>query len=299
MYKRFDAQPQYRNPRELFLIVLLLVFVVELAIMCVMPWLPSGFGEGTKGLIDAWLLVGILSPLLWILVIRPLHSITQDRLKLLERVLTSEELERGRIARELHDGVGQLLTSLLVGLRTLEEFKDGKQVHERLEELRQIGHDAHDEVRRIARALRPSVLDNFGLVEALRRLVEETCRAHHCNFTIDLSGLEGVGLSDSYETALFRIVQEAINNAITHGKPGEIQVVSSRNREQVMISICDDGSGFDPASVLTPRSGELPFGLLSMRERAAYLSGTATITSRPGSGTQVRISLPLTRGDAK
>ena len=152
------------NPRRLFLVVLGLIFGVEATVMLLLPvLLPKGASAPYTAIFDACLLTVMLAPLMWWLVIRPLRSLAETRTELLARVLSAQEEERGRIARDLHDGLGQSLTCLTVGLRAVEERSSDEAVRQHVQELRRIGSETHQEIRRLATGLRPSVLDDLGL----------------------------------------------------------------------------------------------------------------------------------------
>ncbi|MGH7264633.1 MAG: sensor histidine kinase, partial [Candidatus Rokuibacteriota bacterium] len=160
-------------------------------------------------------------------------------------------------------------------------------------ELRRITARALDEVRRFARGLRPSALDELGLVAAL-----EHSAAHHAEgggITIAVEGpsLDVSRLPPAVETALYRIVQEALANAVTHGKPNTVHVVIRREAGRVQAIVADDGRGFDVEAALKAHGAWTRLGLHGMRERAGLLNGSVTIESTPGEGTTVYIDIPL------
>ena len=208
---------------------------------------------------------------------------------LLNDVLTVQEAERGRIARELHDDTAQTLTSLLVGLRAVEEARELGQAIGAASKLRGLVSAALLGVQRMARGLRPSVLDDLGLGEALERLGFEVSRAH--GFVVDLhsTGPSQPRLSEALEIALYRMVQEALANASKHAAPKVVSILIHRNATEVRVVVEDDGKGFDVSEAVS----EAQLGLVGMRERAHLVGGSMTIESSPGNGTTICISVPL------
>ncbi len=211
------------------------------------------------------------------------------RRQLLERVIAAQEEERRRISRELHDSTSQSLTSLMVGLRTLEETScDTFQMHQHAQELRQVVGQVLEDIHTLAVQLRPSVLDDLGLSAALERLVQEWARRHHIRVDLVVH-IGGERLSDSHETALYRIVQEALTNVARHAQATSVSVLVERRSQSVVAVIEDDGLGFDAAHI----QSEGHLGLAGIRERAELLGGSLTIESSPGSGASLYIQLPL------
>ncbi len=209
--------------------------------------------------------------------------------QLLQKIITAQEEERRRIARELHDQTGQALTSILVGLRTLESKADPL----RLQDLKAIVTDTLDDVRDLALELRPSVLDDLGLVPALQRHVR-TCAARY-GLAIDLQtvGLDGLRLPSALETALYRIIQEAVTNAIRHAGAGQVSVLLEARGATLVAIIEDDGCGFEAERLVEGPLPERWLGLHGMRERAELLGGKLAIESAPGAGTTVFVEVPV------
>jgi PAS domain S-box-containing protein len=208
---------------------------------------------------------------------------------LLNDVLTAQEAERRRIARELHDETAQTLTSLLVGLKAVEESQDLGQAVGAASTLRGLVSAALLGVQRMARGLRPSVLDDLGLEEALERLGLEVSRAH--GFVVDLhsTGPRLPRLPEAVETALYRMAQEALTNATKHAAPKAVSIIIHRNPTEVRLVVEDDGKGFDASVILS----EAQLGLVGMRERAHLVGGSMTLESSPGSGTTICITVPI------
>jgi PAS domain S-box-containing protein len=208
---------------------------------------------------------------------------------LLNDVLTAQEEERRRIARELHDDTAQTLTSLLVGLRAVEESKDLDHALGAASTLRGFVSAALLGVQRMARGLRPSVLDDLGLEEALERLALDVSRAQ--GFLVDLhsTGPRLPRLPEGLEIALYRMAQEALTNATKHASPKAVSILIHRTATEVRLVVEDDGKGFDASEILS----EAQLGLVGMRERAHLVGGSMTLESAPGSGTTICISVPI------
>jgi two-component system, NarL family, sensor histidine kinase DevS len=205
----------------------------------------------------------------------------------LRRVVAGQELERQRLARELHDETGQALTSILLGLKNLEEAKSDDDVRRSVLELRELVVSTLHDVRRLAVELRPKALDDFGLVPALQRLAETF--AEQTNVDVHVEAALGESrLPGEAETAVYRIVQEALTNVIKHANARTVSVVLTRKGEAVVVVIEDDGRGFDPNA---DQVGGL--GLLGMRERIALVGGRLSVESAPHRGTTVAVEVPL------
>jgi signal transduction histidine kinase len=202
------------------------------------------------------------------------------------QVVAAQETERRRLARELHDETGQALTSMLLGLRAAEETKDEETRRQALASLRELAVSTLQDVRQLAVELRPTALDDFGLVAALERLIdgfrERTGLEAHFQAGLDER------LPRETETALYRIVQEALTNVVKHSRATTVSIVIARKEGSVTAVIEDDGVGFRPDS----RTGGL--GLVGMRERVALVGGRLTIESGRGSGTTLVAEVPFT-----
>lgn len=217
----------------------------------------------------------------------------QQRVALLKQVMLAHEDERRRLARELHDGIGQSLTSLLVGLRTLEDAVSADTAIKNVSELRRITTHTLEEVRQMARGLRPAVLDDLGLSAALERLVADFAPLHNLAIDLDMIGLNSSRLPEALETTLYRIIQEALTNVARHAHARKVRLTVERRDGNVTAIMEDDGKGFDPDAALQGDS----FGLTSMQERAALHAGTLTIQSRPGQGSKVIVTIPVPEHD--
>jgi signal transduction histidine kinase len=205
----------------------------------------------------------------------------------LRRVVDAQELERRRLARELHDETGQALTSILLGLRALEDTLEGPGSREAVSDLRELVVATLQDVRRLAVELRPKVLDDFGLVPALERLTETF--GEQTGITVRFeAGIRDERLPPESETALYRIVQEALTNIVKHAQARNVSIVLTRKPGSVAAVIEDDGQGFDPALVR-----EDGFGIEGMRERVALLDGRLEVESSAESGTTLVAEVPV------
>ena len=203
----------------------------------------------------------------------------------LRRVVEAQELERRRLARELHDQTGQELTSVLLGLKAVEEAKSDAERAEALAAVReQVVETLHD-VRRLAVELRPKALDDFGLVPALERLRDTF--AEQTGMRVDLESRIRERLPTDVETALYRIIQEALTNIVKHARATAVSIVLAPKGRAVTALIEDDGRGFTHDG-----SGE-GLGLLGMGERLALLGGRLKIESSHGAGTTIVAEVPL------
>ncbi|HEU4368194.1 MAG TPA: PAS domain-containing protein, partial [Methylomirabilota bacterium] len=215
------------------------------------------------------------------------------RALLLNQVITVQEEERRRIARELHDETAQSLASLLLGLSALGEARTVKAARGQARDLHQVATRALAEVRRLAWGLRPSVLDDLGLAAALQRYTEDFGRTRGVVVEVETAGLDEDRMPAAVEIALYRILQEALSNVARHAGAGRVGVRLRRRAASVAMVVEDDGRGFDPRTPPTPPTAARGLGIHTMRERAAVLRGALTIDSEPGRGTRVAVEIPL------
>jgi signal transduction histidine kinase len=222
-----------------------------------------------------------------------LAEANEVRARLLKQVMSAREEEQRRIARDLHDGIGQSLTSLLLGLRAAAEVPTFEEARARLGELRGITASLLDEVRRMARGLRPSVLDDLGLAAVLERYAADYTHAHGIAVDVYAPDLVLARLPAEVETALYRITQETLTNVLKHAAAKAVSLVVRRESSGVHLTVEDDGRGFDSDTLLKAPSAGKGLGLLDIRERAALLNGAVTLESQLGSGTTVHVYIPL------
>ncbi|MBO8142104.1 MAG: sensor histidine kinase [Firmicutes bacterium] len=215
----------------------------------------------------------------------------REKAAMARHIVRAQEEERRRVAREIHDGPAQLLANVMLRVDILERMMPGER-EPLLRELQDVKHMVKDTVRELRRLifnLRPMMLDDLGLVPTLRGFID-SLREDGLDAELHVAGQER-RLEPSAEVALFRIVQEAVRNARQHGRCSWAAIRVEYGGQGVSLLIEDNGVGFDPESV--PGSdGELRFGLIHMREQVRLLDGDLRITSAPGRGTKVRVSIP-------
>ena len=207
----------------------------------------------------------------------------------------ARESERARIARELHDELGQTLTAIkmqLVSLKSAEPVPPDT-IAGRLDRLIGIVDRSVGDLRRIATELRPLILDELGLAAALEWLAQTVSEQAQLPVALDFDAGD-LALDPDARTAAFRIVQEALTNAVRHGRSTGVRVIGRQRGKALEIVVEDDGRGIDPASTATGR-----LGLAGMRERARLAGGTVEIVGAPGRGTTVTLRLPVSRGAAR
>jgi len=212
--------------------------------------------------------------------------------QLLRRSLAAQEEERARLARELHDEAGQILTAVQLSLdrlaKTLGEVNPEAQGQ--LQRTRRLVAHAMEDLRRVISALRPGVLDQLGLIPALRGVAEALLRPLGILFTLEAEGLTE-RLPGEVELILFRIAQEAMHNVARHSGATHVWLRLARGEGGLIMEVQDNGRGFDPAAVTAEGAGR-GLGLAGMRERASLIGGQLEIDSQPGRGTTIRVRIP-------
>jgi len=198
-------------------------------------------------------------------------------------LLEGQETERRRLARELHDETGQALASILLGLKSLEREVGA----EPLGVVRQLVDSALGDVRRLTVELRPPALDDFGLAAALERLASVIEERSSLTLDVNVNVPQGK-LPPEHETAIYRIVQEALTNVIKHASARSVSIVVASSNGSVRAIVEDDGNGFATSNVR-----EHALGLVGMRERAQLLGGRLDVESAPGSGTTILVEIPV------
>jgi signal transduction histidine kinase len=221
---------------------------------------------------------------------------SESDLRLLSAQLwAAQEHERKRIARELHDGIGQALGGIKFGLENcsaLVAIGSGAAAIENIETLTGKIRDVLEEVRRIAMDLRPAILDDFGILATLGWFSREF-RSIYGKLNLEtIVDLREEDIPPAAKTAIFRIAQEATNNVVTHAHARNIVLTMYARDEHVELRVQDDGIGFDPASFTQPDASGRGLGLTSMRERAEASGGRFTLQSTPGQGTTVTVTWP-------
>ncbi len=277
------------KPPRVFLFVLLLVFGVECAIMLALWTAPAWTrGRWVSALIDSVTLTVVLAPAIWLALIRPLQRLSASRGQLLRQLFEAQEQERSRLARDLHDELGQHLTAIMIGLRTIEQADSLPQARERARDVAAAGAAGLGEVRRIARALRPTVLEDLGPAIAIERLCEEFESVYGVPVELTMAVESSRRFSPQAELCMFRVVQEALTNVAKHAAAKRVVVRVEGGERAIRLNVTDDGQGFD----IDGPPGTW-FGLSGMRERVEMLGGTFEARSAPGAGTTIHAEIPV------
>ncbi len=223
------------------------------------------------------------------LVLEALDDASRQRAS---QIINAQEQERQRIARELHDETSQVLTSLLISLAVLEKSIESSEGRERIADTRTLAHSTLRAIRSLSIDLRPSALDDLGLLPALRWYVKEYMKKCSIDVEFHASGFKG-RLPAEMETALYRIVQECLTNTARHSNASKVRIQLKELDGVVTAIINDNGEGFEYEAFLKNPGPERGLGLAGMQERALLLNGTLAISSEPGKGTRVVANMPL------
>ncbi len=206
----------------------------------------------------------------------------------LQAIIDAQENERQRIARELHDQTGQALASLMVGLKLLERAENAVEIHTNLARLRESISAEMESIHRLVLDLRPSVLDDLGMVAAIRRYSDDFAALHGMAVQCVMVGFDEQRPPPYIETCVYRIVQEALTNAARHARAKAINIVLEWKNDTIRGVVEDDGVGFEPEIDRGQR-----LGIWGMEERITLLDGHFRIESEPGAGTMVAFDLPV------
>ena len=219
------------------------------------------------------------------------RRIERSRLQLLRQLVRTQEDERRRISREIHDHLGQQSTALRLNLEALKgECEAYEQLCEPIEQAQAIAARLDSEVDFLAWELRPASLDDIDLASALVNFVRDWSKHFEIPAEFHSMGMDNARPSPETETCLYRIAQEALNNTYKHASASRVDVLLERRDHHIALIIEDNGTGFNPAEQETTQEG---LGLLGMRERAALVGGTLEIESAPDAGTTVFARVPL------
>ena len=226
-----------------------------------------------------------------------LQQLSTTRQELLQRLVMAQEDERRRIARELHDSLGQFLSALNLRFWTVEQANASHpQVQADMRQLRELLGQIEGELDRLTMELRPPALDDFGLPEAIRRYAAAWTQTTGIPADVYASGLDTERLPFAIETAVYRIVQEALTNILKHAQAAAVSIVLERNRADLRVIVEDNGRGFDPDAVAGQGEEGRRLGLVGIQERAALAGGQLEIESAPGTGTTLYVQIPIANG---
>jgi two-component system, NarL family, sensor kinase len=210
-------------------------------------------------------------------------------------VLRVQEAERGRIARDLHDGVGQALTALKIQLELLEQHagSTGRSVEARLTDLKGLVNRTLQDVKALSHALRPSMLDDLGLVPTLRWLVRTFQKRTGLEVHLACEPTTDERLDPDLETLVYRVTQEALTNAAKYADSPHVKLTLERSGARLRLLVEDHGRGFDVGAALAVAASDRGFGLRAMRDRVQLFGGRFQVTSAPGRGTTIEVEVPL------
>ncbi|MCA1635123.1 MAG: sensor histidine kinase [Acidobacteria bacterium] len=216
------------------------------------------------------------------------------RMQLLRRLVTAQEEERRRISRELHDHMGQYLSTIILRLKTMQPLaSEQESARLNLQSLQELAGQLVDEVHHLAWELRPAALDDLGLQTALQNYTEKWSERSGIVVDFHGGGLERQRLPPEIETTIYRIVQEALTNVLKHAAARRVSLIVERRRANVLVIVEDDGKGFDVESAAHSGGTGRGLGVLGMQERVALVGGALNIESTPGGGTTVRIRVTV------
>jgi signal transduction histidine kinase len=224
-----------------------------------------------------------------------LYKQSQERGELLNHLITAQEDERKRVARELHDDLGQSLGALALQIEAVEKLieKDSESAINQLNLTRDLIKETTDRMYDLILALRPSTLDDLGLISALQSHAERCLEGSDIAFELNTDGLTG-RLEPEMETTLYRIYQEALTNVRRHSGAKKVSITITMVDGYLESEIRDDGTGFDLSRFESNREGSHGWGLLGIKERVSQMGGELEITALPGRGTIIRMRFPIT-----
>ena len=222
-----------------------------------------------------------------------------EREALRRKLLHAQEEERRRIARELHDQMGQNLTALNVGLKSLLDRRSRSGLDSRVQGLQELATQTARDLNRVAVELRPAALDDLGLVKAIRAFTETWSTRYGIDVDFEAGQYQPAGISSEIETILYRIIQEAFNNVAKHSGATRVALVLRHAADHVHAIIEDDGRGFDARMASQSGNGSGRLGLLGIQERLGMVGGNFKVESAPERGATLLVRIPITKADEK
>jgi signal transduction histidine kinase len=215
------------------------------------------------------------------------------------KLVHAQEEERRRIARELHDQMGQNLTALNVGLKSLLDRQSRSGFDSRVQGLQELATQTARDLHRVAVELRPAALDDLGLVKAIRALIETWSTRYGIDVDFEAGQYKAAGISSEIETILYRIIQEALNNIAKHSGATRVALVLRHTADQVQAIIEDDGRGFDAHVAFQSGNGSNRLGLLGIQERLSTVGGNFKVESAPERGATLLVRIPISKAHEK
>ena len=216
-----------------------------------------------------------------------------EREALHRKLLYAQEEERRRIARELHDQMGQNLTALNVGLKSLLDRQSRSDLGSRVQHLQELATQTARDLHRVAVELRPAALDDLGIVKAIRTLIETWSTRYRIDVDFEAGQYKAAGVSSEIETILYRIIQEGLNNVAKHSGATRVALVLRRTADQVHAIIEDNGRGFDTHVASQSANGSSRLGLLGIQERLDMVGGNFKVESAPERGATLLVRIPI------
>ena len=296
---RLPRRRKALTPFYMVLLMACIIFICEVGVMFVLSGLPP-LSRGIEAIIDSSILIVFLSPF-YLLLYKPFweeHKRFEDEIQhLSQQLLNSAETERKRISHDLHDQCGQTLTAIQFGMDALGKSIPGNLLQQK-EEIRDISRmisQLGNEIREITYQLRPTMLDEMGIIPALRSLVSEVSRQHP---NLDITEEYSVGdlrrkIPQSIEVALYRTCQESLNNVIKYAQASEVSILLEQQEDKLILNVQDNGVGLDTRKLGFTANSRRGIGLLGMRERVAALKGEFEVVSEIEKGTSVIVALPI------
>ena len=234
-------------------------------------------------MLSNWLLLILL-----IIIIMEIRYRSMKK-KFLEEMLIREEAQKNRIAKDLHDESGQMLTALTLNLRDLKHFTgNDKDFIQRIDNLIEITSDTINEIERLINNLRPGPLEGLGLVPALKWFINEYIKPTGIKVSCDIDYKENI--SKDKEALLYRIIQESLTNILRHASASEINITLKNTHKSLLLSVKDNGKGFQVEKEV---EGNYKLGLRGIRERTEFLGGNLKIQAEPEKGTTIHVNIPI------
>lgn len=233
-------------------------------------------------------------------LVQQLEARNRQLRALSRRATNAQEEERRRIARSLHDDTGQTLSTLIINLERLEKRlpSDPQTLGSRLASARLLAQQSLKELRKIVYGLRPTILDDLGLVPAIRWYARSNLEEAGVRLQLEVPD-EPVALPARHRITLFRIAQEAVNNVLRHAQASTVNICLHQDERSVYLSVQDDGRGFDVTRIRGEALSLQHLGLLGIQERADLVGGQVTVDSAPGRGTRLAVCLPLATAEPR
>jgi signal transduction histidine kinase len=309
--KKTMSLPFFQSPVKLFLAILVTDFLCDIFVET-LGWLFPRLPYTVQFLLDPFLTVVFLIPFLMIFMYRPLNRYMRERTlaeealresqrqlrHLSAHLLNSQEKERRRLSRELHDELGQSLTIMKLQLRSLKKGlrEDQEEIKEGCEKVVHHIDRVVEDVRRLSCDLSPSIIEDLGLTAALRWLISNYMKTFSAtNVTSDIMDIDHI-FSEDAQVNIFRILQEALTNIGKHSEATNVSVSVKRQDDVASLFLEDDGRGFDITKTMKKNAAERGLGLSIMNERARMLGGDFDLWSQEGKGTRITMNIPVKGG---